>query len=140
MHTLSSLISHHNMVDLCSLLNAIWKSLVNKQIKKIILISMLDSILECIGVTDLQIVMHTIQERVNDPTTRDIIVDVQYQMLRVINTLLKRISKTTDYYVRGSLHLTITKIIAFLHQSGFQYRVNTSNNGNKNEENKIEIQ
>lgn len=53
MHTLSSLISHHNMVDLCSLLNAIWKSLVNKQIKKIILISMLDSILECIGVTDL---------------------------------------------------------------------------------------
>lgn len=32
---------------------------------------------------------------------REILADVQYQLLRIINTLLKRISKTTDFHVRG---------------------------------------
>lgn len=57
---------------------------------------------------------------------REILSDVQYQILRIINTLLKRISKTTDFQVRGELHLTITRIMNLCHESGFDYRVNTS--------------
>lgn len=57
---------------------------------------------------------------------REILADVQYQILRIINTLLKRISKTTDFQVRGELHLTITRIINFCHESGFEYRANAS--------------
>lgn len=43
-------------------------------------------------------------------------------MLRIINHLLKRISKTEDYRIRGQLHFTLTRFLPFAHDSGFHYR------------------
>jgi len=36
--------------------------------------------------------------------------------------LLKRISKTEDYHIRGQLHFTLTKFLPICHDSGFNYR------------------
>ena len=85
--------------DLCSLLNLVWKSLKNKVIKKSVLITVLDSVLECVGISELKDVLIIIRERVGE--MKEVLADVQYQLLRIINTLLKRISKTTDFQVRG---------------------------------------
>jgi hypothetical protein len=46
----------------------------------------------------------------------------QYKLLRIINHLLKRISKTEDYHIRGQLHLTLTRFLPICHDSGFHYR------------------
>jgi hypothetical protein len=50
----------------------------------------------------------------------------QNRLLRVINYLLKRISKTEDYLTRGQLHFTLTKILSICHDSGFHYRNSTA--------------
>lgn len=47
-------------------------------------------------------------------------------MLRIINHLLKRISKTEDYLIRGQLQFTLTKILSICHDSGFHYRIPTA--------------
>lgn len=52
----------------------------------------------------------------------------EHHLLRIINTLLKRISKTTDFHIRGELHLTITKILSFGHESGFVYQPQLAQN------------
>jgi hypothetical protein len=44
-------------------------------------------------------------------------------LLRVINHLLKRISKTEDYLIRGELQFALTKILPICHDSGFHYRI-----------------
>ena len=44
-------------------------------------------------------------------------------MLRIVNHLLKRISKTEDYLIRGQLQFTLTKILPICHDSGFHYRI-----------------
>jgi hypothetical protein len=85
--------------DLCSFLNVVWKSLQNRIIKKNVLIVVLDSVLECVGIDKLGDVLGIIRERVGE--MRDVLTDIAHPLLRIINTLLKRISKTTDFQVRG---------------------------------------
>lgn len=77
----------------------------NKIIKKSVLIVVLDSVLECVGIHSLGDVLEIISERVGE--MKDVLTDIAHHLLRIINTLLKRISKTTDFQVRGELHLTI---------------------------------
>ena len=115
--------------DLCSFLNVVWKSLQNRIIKKNVLIVVLDSVLECVGIDKLGDVLGIIRERVGE--MRDVLTDIAHPLLRIINTLLKRISKTTDFQVRGELHLTITRIINLCHESGFDYRPGTVHTNNK---------
>ena len=43
-------------------------------------------------------------------------------MLRIINNLLKRVSKTEDFLIRGELQVALTKILTICHDSGFHYR------------------
>lgn len=64
MHTFRVLISGQKIDDLCSLLNLVWKSLKNKTIKKSVLITVLDSVLECVGISELKDVLNIIRERV----------------------------------------------------------------------------
>lgn len=40
----------------------------------------------------------------------------------MINLLLKRVSKTEDYHLRGQLHLALTRFLPFCHDSGFHFR------------------
>lgn len=115
--------------NLCSFLNVIWKSLKNKIIKKSVLIVVLDSVLECVGIHSLGDVLEIISERVGE--MKDVLTDIAHHLLRIINTLLKRISKTTDFQVRGELHLTITRIINLCHESGFDYRPGTVHTNTK---------
>lgn len=63
------------------------------------LILVLDSVLECVGIDKLGDVLGIIRERVGE--MRDVLTDIAHPLLRIINTLLKRISKTTDFQVRG---------------------------------------
>lgn len=46
----------------------------------------------------------------------------ELKLLRVINVLLKTVSKTEDYHLRGQLHLTLTRFLPFCHDSGFHFR------------------
>lgn len=46
----------------------------------------------------------------------------QRRFLKIINHLLKRVSKTQDYHIRGKLHLALTQILPLCHESGFQKR------------------
>ena len=46
----------------------------------------------------------------------------QVKLLRVINVLLKTVSKTEDYHLRGQLHLTLTRFLPLCHDSGFHFR------------------
>lgn len=46
----------------------------------------------------------------------------QIKLLRIINLLLKRISKTEDYHIRGKLHFTLTRFLPICHDSGFHHR------------------
>lgn len=85
--------------NLCSFLNVVWKSLKNRIIKKSVLIVVLDSVLECVGIDNLGDVLGIIRERVSE--MKDVLTDIVHHLLRIINTLLKRISKTTDFQVRG---------------------------------------
>lgn len=72
---------------------------MNKSIKKNVLILLLDGVLECIGIEDLKGVLGVISDRVEE--MREFMADISHHLLRIVNTLLKRISKTTDYQVRG---------------------------------------
>lgn len=76
-----------------------WKALRNRGIRKNVLVTVLDSLLECVGVGEMGGVLGVIRERVGD--MREVVTDISHHLLRVINTLLKRISKTTDFQVRG---------------------------------------
>ena len=46
--------------------------------------------------------------------------------MRVINVLLKTVSKTEDYQLRGQLHLTLAGFLPFCHDSGFHFRAQPS--------------
>ena len=46
----------------------------------------------------------------------------ELKLLRVINALLKTVSKTEDYHLRGRLHLALTRFLPFCHDSGFHFR------------------
>lgn len=80
----------------------------------------MDEILECVGITDLKNILDLIVEKIPKFGKLE---DVEtYKLLRIINTLLKRISKTEDFHIRGQLQMTITKILPLCHDSGFRYR------------------
>ena len=98
---------------MCSLLNVLFQALRNPAINKSVLITLLDNVLECVGIADLKEVLNVIRERIGD--LGDLELKVSFNLLRIINTLLKRISRSTDFHLRGELHLTITSIISFCH-------------------------
>ena len=89
-------------------------------IKKSVVINMLDDVLECVGVTDLKQVLDVIRDRVGNFGKLEQM--EEYKLLRIINTLLKRISKTEDFHVRGELQMSLTKILTLCHDSGFHNR------------------
>ena len=49
----------------------------------------------------------------------------QLKLQRVINVLLKTLSKTEDYQLRGQLHLALSRFLPFCHDSGFNFRAPT---------------
>jgi hypothetical protein len=52
--------------DLCSLLRALWEALRNSVVKKTVLITLLESVLECVGVADLKEVLGIVREKIGD--------------------------------------------------------------------------
>jgi hypothetical protein len=50
----------------------------------------------------------------------------ELKLMRVINVLLKTVSKTEDYLLRGQLHLALTRFLPFNHDSGFHFRAQPS--------------
>jgi hypothetical protein len=97
----------------------LWRALKNPGIRKTVLTSLLDCVLECVGVSELKEVLVVVRERIGE--LGEVEPKISFIFLRILNTLLKRISKTTAFQVRGELHLTITRIITFCHESGFEY-------------------
>lgn len=77
----------------------LFQALANSTINKNVLITLLDSVLECVGISDLKEVLNVIRERIGD--LGDLEPKVSFNLMRIINTLLKRISRTTDFHVRG---------------------------------------
>lgn len=85
--------------QICSLLELMFSSLSNQQIKKEVVINLLENVLECISITDLKEILKVIKEHILkfknlSPLNLN-------KMLRIINHLLKRVSKTEDYHIRG---------------------------------------
>jgi len=78
-------------------------------------------VLECLGVCDLTETLDLISTQI--PLFASILEETdQLKLLRVINLLLKRVSKTSDYHLRGQLHLALTKFLPICHDSGFHFR------------------
>lgn len=61
-------------------------------IKNIVLINFLDDLLECVGVTDLKKILDIIGEKITK--FKNLSDKDTYKLLKIVNTLLKRISKT----------------------------------------------
>lgn len=106
--------------DVCSLLSAMFSCLKNESIKKSVIINLLDNILECAGVSDLKEIVKVVREHIS--SFKNLSSADLNKMLRIINHLLKRVSKTEDYQIRGELHVALTKILTVCHDSGFHYR------------------
>ena len=84
-------------------------------------ITIVEDVLECLGINDLKEILPIITDKVCSFKQLDMI--DQNRMLKIINHLLKRISKTEDYLIRGQLQFTLTKIMPICHDSGFHYRI-----------------
>ena len=85
--------------DVCSLLSAMFNCLRNESIKKSVIINLLDNILECAGVSDLKEIVKVVREHIS--SFKNLSSADLNKMLRIINHLLKRVSKTEDYQIRG---------------------------------------
>lgn len=92
----------------------------NKAIKRTLIINFIENVLECLGVSDLTEVLSLISEQICGFSGLDEL--EQSKLLRIINLLLRRISKTEDYRIRGQLHFTLTRFLPLCHDSGFHYR------------------
>lgn len=102
-------------------MKVIFVSQQNKAIKKALIITFIENVLECLGVSDLTEVLSLISEEICTFSNTLELSD-QNKLLRMINNLIKRISKTEDYRIRGELHFTLTRFLPFCHDSGFHYR------------------
>jgi hypothetical protein len=92
-------IKNDNTAYLASFLSTICESLSNDSLNKSLVINLIENILECLGVSDLADILTIISEQVcsfGNLEEAD-----QNKLLRIINHLLKRISKTEDYHIRG---------------------------------------
>lgn len=93
---------------------------------------MLDNVLECVGVTDLKQVLTVIRDQIGNFGLLDF--SDSNKLLRIINTLLKRISKTEDFHIRGELQMSLTKILSLCHDSGFHSRSSAAKTEDINED------
>lgn len=93
---------------------------------------MLDNVLECVGVTDLKQVLTVIRDQIGNFGLLDF--SDSNKLLRIINTLLKRISKTEDFHIRGELQMSLTKILSLCHDSGFHSRSSVAKTEDINED------
>ncbi len=89
--------------------------------RRSVIITFIENVLECLGVSDLTEVLAVISAHICQFASSLEEAD-QNKLLRIINHLLKRISKTEDYHLRGQLHLTLTRFLPLCHDSGFHYR------------------
>jgi hypothetical protein len=102
-------------------LRAVFRSQSNPAVRRMLVIAFIEDVLECLGVSDLTEVLSLISEQICAFSSS--LDDVeQSKLLRIINHLLRRISKTEDYRIRGQLHFTLTRFLPLCHDSGFHYR------------------
>ena len=112
--------AREDFISLRSLFDLLCELVGKSPIKKSVVINMLDNVLECVGVTDLKQVLNVIRDWVGNFGKLEQM--DEYKLLRIINTLLKRISKTEDFHMRGELQMSLTKILTLCHDSGFHTR------------------
>lgn len=109
------------LLALKDVLEAVCGGPCSQKLKRSVVISFIENVLECLGVSDLTEVLNVISCQIprfaNQLEKTD-----QVRLLRVINVLLKTVSKTEDYYLRGQLHLALTRLLPFCDDSGFHFR------------------
>ena len=89
------------------------------------MISFIENVLDCLGVSDLTEVLDVISAQI-PRFARQLEETDELKLLRVINVLLKTVSKTEDYQLRGQLHMALTRFLPFCHDSGFHFRAQPS--------------
>lgn len=107
--------------ELKEVLKVVFEGQQNKAIKRTLIITFIENILECLGVSDLTEVLSLISEQICNFSS-SLEESEQLKLLRTINHLLKRVSKTEDYRIRGQLHFTLTRFLPLADDSGFNYR------------------
>lgn len=107
--------------QLKEVLRVVFASQENTAIKRTLVITFIENVLECLGVGDLTEVLSLISEQICAFSSSLEQLE-QFKLLRIINHLLRRISKTEDYRIRGQLHFTLTRFLPLCHDSGFHYR------------------
>lgn len=106
--------------NLKAILELVFKAEGNRAIKRTSVINFIENVLESLGVSDLTQVLGLISEQI---CSYEALSEAdQVKLLRIINLLLKRISKTEDYHIRGQLHFTLTRFLPINHDSGFHNR------------------
>lgn len=81
-------------------------------------LSFIDDIFECLSVKSLRtifIVLESFVGKLEVVEAAD-----QNTLLRMINTMLKRISKAQDIEFRGRLHIALCKMLKLCHESGLR--------------------
>ena len=48
----------------------------------------------------------------------------KYTLLKISNSILKRLSRTQDVDIRGSIHIFLTRILSICHKSGINKKSN----------------
>lgn len=109
------------IAQLKEVLRVVFSSQQNTAIKRTLVITFIENVLECLGVSDLTEVLSLISEQICAFSSSLEELE-QFKLLRIINHLLRRISKTEDYRIRGQLHFTLTRFLPLCHDSGFHYR------------------
>lgn len=125
------------VLNLRSLLEALFSAVESGKLRLSVLLSFIDDIFECLSVKSLRTIFEVLESYVArldvmDPTD-------QNTLLRMTNTMLKRISKAQDIEFRGRLHIALCKMLKLCHESGLRNRSVAGNNLLLDEEEKFTL-
>ena len=106
------------MLNLRSLLEALFHGVELGKLKLSVVLIFIDDIFECLSVKSLRTIFEVLESYVG---RLDIVEAAdQNTLLRMTNTMLKRISKAQDIEFRGRLHIALCKMLKLCHESGLR--------------------
>jgi len=83
-----------------------------------VVLSFIDDIFECLSVKSLRTIFIVLESFVGKLEVVE--ASDQNTLLRMTNTMLKRISKAQDIEFRGRLHIALSKMLKLCHESGLR--------------------
>lgn len=106
------------MLNVRSLLEAVFHAVSIGKLKLSVVLTFIDDIFECLSVKSLRSIFEVLESYVS--TAETVEPNDQNMLLRMINTMLKRISKAQDIEFRGRLHIALCKMLKLCHESGLK--------------------